>query len=1105
MSVDLSLYSNLPLVILLSAFATGVSLLLLPENQQKLRNTINLLGALVMISMIGFLISGVYSGGEYETRLPLLPNMDLVLRADALSLLFVSLSGVLWFVTTIYAVGYLKNSAYQSRFFGFFSLCVFATLGIALAGNLITFLIFYELLTLVTYPLVVHKGNAASLRAGKIYLRYTMAGGAVLLAAVVWLESLAGPLNFSATGVLAGMTHLNETELIIIFTLLILGLGVKAAMVPLHGWLPIAMAAPAPVSALLHAVAVVKAGAFGIVRVVYDVYGIEFASALGVTTGLAIAAAITIIYGSLRALFQDDLKKMLAYSTISQVSYIALGTAIAGPLATIGGIVHLVHQGLMKITMFFCAGNFAETLGVHKISDMDGIGRRMPFTMGAFTLAVFGMIGIPPMAGFISKWYLGTGAIEAGAHWVIAVLVISSVLNAMYLLPIVYRAWFKAAAMVSLPGAQLINKSVRRLEAHWMLLLPPIVTVSLATVAGVFAASPYSPLYWVQLIAVREYTYTVSALVMPSLPSLPPLPALDSMMSLWGLVLAPFTLACLLALITNIRALKNLPHYLLPLAALPALYVAMFAGSVSSITPWLFFGSVLQLDTVTQPFLMLAAILWFLAALYAAVYMHNDPRKNAFFVFFLLAMCGSFGLILSQDLFGFITFFTLMSLTSYVMIVHKQTPDARLAGRSYMRWLISGEVLLFTAFCYLFWYNEVNAGQLLTDQWWLGLLLIIGFGIKAGLFGLHFWLPLAHPVAPIPASAVLSGFMVKAGLLGWIKFMPDFASSSMLLSNVLITLGLSGTFFAIAAGLLQKSPKALLAYSTVSQMGILCCVFGISLSAQFAGQSGLHATLMTAIALYAVHHGLAKCALFFSVGLVPMLNGGKAARAIALVLICLPALALVGLPFSSGGIAKSILKSAIYGLPNIVILLSVSAIGTTLLMLRFVDLLKQQAVAQRSEQHPEESAQQQAGMTPLALVCGLTVATVVLLPFSPFVSSEVDFSITSSLSLIWPLALGAAIYLGLGPLAAKFGVFWLVNIGLLVSIFRQWQHSIKGAISTINATNPGASVVVFGRLVANGAANLTGRLVKAGSTLVINQSMLFLALLMLLTVLIFVT
>jgi len=260
------------------------------------------------------------------------------------------------------------------------------------------------------------------------------------------------------------------------------------------------MIAPAPVSALLHAVAVVKAGAFGIVRVVYDVYGVEFAAELDVLLPLAVAASITIIYGSIRALFQDELKKRLAYSTISQVSYIALGAAILGPIAAIGGIVHLVHQGLMKITLFFCAGNYAETLGIHHISDMHGVGQRMPWTTAAFTLGALGMIGVPPMAGFITKWYLGSGALAAGQNWVLLVLIASSVLNAAYFLPILYTAWFHKP-----PGHWPHERRFGRLETHWMLLMPPVLTGLLALLIGLLAEAPYSVLEWVRLIAFREY------------------------------------------------------------------------------------------------------------------------------------------------------------------------------------------------------------------------------------------------------------------------------------------------------------------------------------------------------------------------------------------------------------------------------------------------------------------------------------------------------------------------------------------------------------------------------------------------------------------------
>jgi len=261
--------------ILLSSFTTGLVIFFLDEEAHRLRTFLNLLGASLKVILVGAMIAGVHADHVYESRLTLLPGLDLVLRADAMSVLFVALSSVLWLVTTLYAVGYLEGAPHRSRFFGFFSICVSATTGVALSGNLITFLIFYELLTLSTYPLVVHRGTEKALKAGRNYLIYTLSGGAVLLLATVWLHTLAGPVEFSLGGKLGQAALEHRTELTIIFALLIAGLGVKAALVPLHGWLPQAMIAPAPVSALLHAVAVVKAGAFGIVRVVYDLYGVR--------------------------------------------------------------------------------------------------------------------------------------------------------------------------------------------------------------------------------------------------------------------------------------------------------------------------------------------------------------------------------------------------------------------------------------------------------------------------------------------------------------------------------------------------------------------------------------------------------------------------------------------------------------------------------------------------------------------------------------------------------------------------------------------------------------------------------------------------------------
>jgi multicomponent Na+:H+ antiporter subunit D len=501
--MQLSWSSLLPVFIVLSSLIPGLLIFAVREEQVTLRTTLNMTGVVLKLIFVGLMLYGVSRGQDFRFALPFLPNAPLVLHGDALSLQFITLSSVLWLATTIYAIGYLEKSQLRSRFFAYFSLCVSATVGLALAGNLVTFLLFYELLTLATFPLVVHRGTPESLRAGRIYLAYTIGGGTVLLMGVALLHSLANTQEFIAGGYLRDLAEVHGVGLRVAFLLMIIGLGVKAALIPLHSWLPQAMVAPAPVSALLHAVAVVKAGAFGIIRVVYDVYGVETSTMLSVTQPLLWLAAATVLYGSLRALQQQDLKKRLAYSTVSQVSYITLGVALVGPLAAVGGIVHLMHQGLMKVTLFFCAGNFSATLGVHKVQEMDGLGARMPLTMAAFTIGALGMIGVPPIAGFISKWYLGTGALQVDAMWVLLVIMGSSLLNAAYFLPLVYRGWFSSAPAQGWPAEQ--SWPGQRFETHWMLLLPPLFTALLSILAGVFAGSFFSPLGWSEFIVAKEF------------------------------------------------------------------------------------------------------------------------------------------------------------------------------------------------------------------------------------------------------------------------------------------------------------------------------------------------------------------------------------------------------------------------------------------------------------------------------------------------------------------------------------------------------------------------------------------------------------------------
>lgn len=462
----------------------GVLTFAMGESRSRSRVAINLGAAAASVAVVIGLTVDAYAGRVATSTVAMLPGIGLTLSSDLLGLLFAAVATVLWGVTLVYAFGYMSHAEDRARFFGFFALCIASANGVALADDLVSFFLFYEVLSLATYPLVVHSGTGEALAAGRRYLYYALGGGSALLVGVVWLTVLAGPVSFAPGGAIAHVAA-QAWELRAIFGLLVAGLGVKAALVPLHRWLPGAMVAPAPVSALLHAVAVVKAGAFGMVRLVNEVYGPELATSLGVAAPLAALAAATILFGSVVALRQDDIKARLAYSTVAQLSYITLGVALCSPLAAAGAVAHLAHHAVMKITMFFTAGSLAETHHVKRVSALDGVGRLMPITMASFTVAALGLAGIPPLAGFFSKWLLGIGAVEGGQAWAALLYVTSGALAVGYMAPIVLRAVRPSASeRVEGPESDLV-------------LLWPIVAVALLTVLfGVLAGVPGSPVEW---------------------------------------------------------------------------------------------------------------------------------------------------------------------------------------------------------------------------------------------------------------------------------------------------------------------------------------------------------------------------------------------------------------------------------------------------------------------------------------------------------------------------------------------------------------------------------------------------------------------------------
>ncbi len=409
------------------------------------------------------------------------PGIGIAFRADALGMFFALVSSALWLITTVYAIGYMEPEHAKVRFFGFFALCVSTTVGVAFAENLLTLFVFYETLTICTYPLVIHEETPEALRAGRKYLAYTLSGGACILLGAALTYQVAGTLTLSKPGIVPASADVRT--LAVLFATLIAGFGVKAAVMPLHGWLPSAMVAPTPVSALLHAVAVVKVGAFGVLRVVYNIFGVELLKRLGFALPLAYLAAFTIIAGSVAALFQDNLKRRLAYSTVSQLSYIVLGAALLTPASASAAVAHIANQAFAKITMFFAAGAIQRTTGKTQVHELGGIGKQMPLTMAAFTVASLSFVGMPLTGGFITKWYLSVGAFESGMWWFALIMVASSLLNAAYWLPIVYLAFLK--------GPQEVAAAPR--EAKPSLLVPTVACAVWVLVLGTTSDVPGMP------------------------------------------------------------------------------------------------------------------------------------------------------------------------------------------------------------------------------------------------------------------------------------------------------------------------------------------------------------------------------------------------------------------------------------------------------------------------------------------------------------------------------------------------------------------------------------------------------------------------------------
>ena len=480
---------DIRLLLAILAPLLGAGLVMLTGKRPNVRETCSFLAAATLFIIAASMIPDIHAGKRlYFCVFHLLPGLragqsglSVALRADALSMVFALAASFLWVITVFYSAGYMRGlkEHEQTRFNTCFALALFGAIGCAFSDNLLTLYLFYEIVSICTYPLVAHHQDEESYVSGKKYLTYlTATAKGLVLPAMVLIYVLTGNLDFANninTGILP--PDVNRWVVTGLYACCILGFA-KNGIMPLHSWLPSAMVAPTPVSALLHAVAVVKVGVFSTVRVMLYVFGVDTMRALNLGLPTAYFVSITIIVASIVALSKDNLKARLAYSTVSQLSYIILGVALMTRPGIEGGLVHIANHAFAKITLFFCAGAIYVATHKKNISEMNGLGRAMPWTFGAFALASLSMIGAPPVAGFVTKWYLLNGAFDVGSVVIIIVLLTSTVLNTAYFAPVVYAGYFGK------PSAEDAKHKFR--EAHPAMVIPLAITAAISVIIGLY-------------------------------------------------------------------------------------------------------------------------------------------------------------------------------------------------------------------------------------------------------------------------------------------------------------------------------------------------------------------------------------------------------------------------------------------------------------------------------------------------------------------------------------------------------------------------------------------------------------------------------------------
>ncbi|MDD6043130.1 MAG: monovalent cation/H+ antiporter subunit D family protein [Eubacteriaceae bacterium] len=481
-AVDMILNLRPVLAVMVSLIASGMIMVCGSKVSPNVRESITMTACVLKAACVFSMVPAVVAGKVFDINIiQIADGINLHFRTDPLGMVFACVASGLWTVTSIYSIGYMRghHEKNQVGYFAAFAMCLCGAVGICFAANLMTFFIFYEILTVATYPLVVHYRDNQGKKSGRKYLIYTLTSGQLFFAGIVYVYVLTGTTEFAAGGFLQG--KISGGAALFLFLLMIAGGAVKAGVMPLHSWLPSAMVAPTPVSALLHAVAVVKAGAFCVIRIMAFTFGPELCKSCGASDIMAWVAAATILISSLIAIQKDNLKARLAFSTVGQLSYIVLGVSIMTPVALTGAIYHIVAHACMKITLFMCAGAIFVTTHKSEVSQMRGIGRRMPLTMTAFTVASLGIAGLPFLVGFVSKMNIMAGAYAAGKPLFAIVLIASALLSLTYLVPVAYMAFSRKSIN---PDFRDYNMTLKG-EADWKMLAPLVITACVSVLLGV--------------------------------------------------------------------------------------------------------------------------------------------------------------------------------------------------------------------------------------------------------------------------------------------------------------------------------------------------------------------------------------------------------------------------------------------------------------------------------------------------------------------------------------------------------------------------------------------------------------------------------------------